>query len=54
MKKLASVLLGLSLVVGSASIAFGQDKPKEEPKKEKGKKKGGKKKGEEKKQEEKK
>ncbi len=54
MKKLASVLLGLSLVVGSASFAFAQDKPKEEPKKEKGKgKKAGKKKGEEKKEEKK-
>jgi hypothetical protein len=42
MKKLMSVLLGLSLVIGAASLAFGEDK-KDEPKKE-GKKKGGKKK----------
>jgi hypothetical protein len=40
MKKLMSVLLGLSLVIGSASIAFGDDSPKKEKKQKKaGKKK---------------
>ncbi len=33
MRKLMSVLLGLSLVIGAASVAFAQEK-KEEPKKE--------------------
>ena len=43
MKKLMSVMLGLSLIVGSASLAFGQakDEPKKEGKKGKGGKKGG-------------
>jgi hypothetical protein len=48
MKKLMSVLLGLSLMVGTAAVSFAQDK-KEEKKTEK-KKKGKKKKdGDEKK-----
>jgi hypothetical protein len=38
MKKIMSIMLGLSLVIGAASVAFSQDAPKEE------KKKGGKKK----------
>jgi hypothetical protein len=41
MKKIMSVLLGLSLAAGVATIAFGQDAPKEETKKKKGKKKTG-------------
>jgi hypothetical protein len=40
MKKIMSIMLGLSLVIGAASIAFSQDAPKEE-KKKKGKKKTG-------------
>jgi hypothetical protein len=42
MKKLMTLMLGLSLALGSVTVAFGQD----EPKKEEGKK-GKKKKGEE-------
>jgi hypothetical protein len=52
MNKFMSVLLGLSLVIGTASLGFAQEKT-DEAKKE-GKKKGGKKKGAEKKTEEKK
>ena len=52
MNKLMSVLLGLSLVLGTASLGFGEEK-KDEPKKE-GKKKGGKKKAADQKTEEKK
>jgi hypothetical protein len=49
MKKLMSILLGLSLVIGAASIGFAADEKKEE--KKESKKKGKKKKnGEEKKQ----
>ena len=45
MKKLMTLMLGLSLALGSVAVAFGQDTPKkEEPAK---KKKGKKKKGEE-------
>ena len=48
MNKFMSVLLGLSLVIGTASLGFGAEEGKDEAKKE-GKKKGGKKKGAEKK-----
>lgn len=43
MKKLMSVMLGLSLVMGSAALVFGQDKqtpPTKEDSKDKGDKKG--------------
>jgi hypothetical protein len=43
MKKIMSLMLGLSLILGTASFAFGQDTTKDAPKKE-GKKKGKKKK----------
>ena len=50
MKKLASILLGLSLILGSATVAFGEDKPADKTeKKKKSKKKKGEKKPEEKK-----
>ena len=52
MKKLASILLGLSLILGSAAVAFSQDKPAEKGEKKKkssGKKKKGEKKPDEKK-----
>lgn len=40
MKKFASMLLGLSLILGTASVTFGQDKmEKKEEKKDKKKKK---------------
>ena len=42
MKKIMSVMLGLSLIVGAAGLAFAQA-PKDEPKKEVKKGKGGKK-----------
>ena len=48
MKKFMTMMLGLSLVIGSASFAFAQEK-KEGEKKE-SKKKGGKKKKEDKKE----
>jgi hypothetical protein len=38
MRKIMSLMLGLSLVMGTASVAFGQEEKKEE-KKKKGKKK---------------
>ncbi len=42
MKKLMTLMLGLSLALGSVAVAFGQDAPKkEEGKKKKGKKKTG-------------
>jgi hypothetical protein len=41
MKKIMSLMLGLALVIGATSVAFGQDAPKEETKKKKGKKKTG-------------
>ena len=47
MKKIMSLMLGLSLIMGAVTIAFAQDK--KEDKKEEGKKKG-KKKGEDKKE----
>ena len=43
MKKLMSILLGLSLVIGTAAIGFAADEKKEE--KKESKKKGKKKKG---------
>ena len=47
MKKLMSVLLGLSLVIGTVSVAFSaQEEKKEAKKKKSGKKKGEKKEGE--------
>ena len=39
MKKIMSLMLGLSLVMGTASFAFGQEPEKKEEKKKKGKKK---------------
>lgn len=44
MKKILSLMLGLSLILGTTSLAFGQDNPAPE-KKTKTKKKGKKKKG---------
>jgi hypothetical protein len=49
MKKFASLLLTLSLVMGVATVSFAQDAPKKEEKKEGEGKKKGKKKMEEKK-----
>ena len=46
MKKIMSLMLGLSLILGTASLAFGQDTPKTDTPKKEGKKKGGKKKKE--------
>lgn len=43
MKKIMSLMLGMSLVLGAASYAFGQDSG--QTTKKSGKKKGGKKKG---------
>jgi len=48
MKKLVTLMLGMSLALGSVAVAFGQDAP---PKTEKKKKKGKKKKTEEPKKE---
>jgi hypothetical protein len=47
MKKLMTLMLGLSLFVGSVTVMFGQDEPKKEATGKKGKKKmkGKKKKG---------
>lgn len=42
MKKFAAILLGMSLILGTATVSFGQEK-KEEKKEKKGKKKGEKK-----------
>jgi len=44
MKKLMTLMLGLSLAMGSVAVAFAQDQPKKE---EEGKKKGKKKKKDE-------
>ena len=44
MKKLVTLMLGLSLAMGSVAVAFAQDQPKKE---EEGKKKKGKKKKDE-------
>ena len=41
MKKLMTLMLGLSLALGSVAVAFGQDEPKKEETKKKGKKKKG-------------
>jgi hypothetical protein len=53
MKKLMTLMLGLSLALGSVAVAFGQDEPKKEEKEKKGgkKKKGEDKKGDEQKKE---
>ena len=40
MKKLMTLMLGLSLALGSVAVAFGQDEPKKEESKKKGKRKG--------------
>ena len=39
MKKIMSLMLGLTLLTGAVTVAFGQDDKKEEGKKKKGKKK---------------
>lgn len=39
MKKLMTLMLGLSLVLGTVAVSFGQDAPKKETTKKKGKKK---------------
>lgn len=39
MKKLMSLMLGLSLLFGTAAVVFGQDQPQKTEKKKKGKKK---------------
>jgi len=44
MKKLMTLMLGLTLALGSVAVTFAQDQPKKE---EEGKKKGKKKKGDE-------
>jgi hypothetical protein len=51
MKKFLSLMLGMSLVLGAATVAFAQDKgdEKKETKKKKGKKKNGDEKKEDKK-----
>ncbi len=46
MKKLMTLMLGLSLALGTVAVTFAQDAPKKEEKKKGGKKKGGKKKEE--------
>jgi len=52
MKKLMTLMIGLSLAIGTVTVAFGQDAPKKDDRKEEGKKKEGKKKkGEEPKKE---
>lgn len=43
MKKIMTAMLGLSLLVGTASFAFGQDNDKDKKETKKGGKKGGKK-----------
>ena len=47
MKKLMTLMLGLSLALGSVAVAFGQDQPKKDEGTTTKKKKGKKKKGEE-------
>jgi hypothetical protein len=44
MKKLMTLMLGLSLALGSVAVTFAQDTPKKEDTKKEGKKKGSKKK----------
>ena len=39
MKKLMTLMLGLTLAFGTVAASFGQDQPKKEEKKKKGKKK---------------
>ena len=53
MKKLMTLMLGLSLALGSVAVAFGQDEPKKQEEGKKGKKKKGEepKKGDEQKKE---
>ncbi len=46
MKKLMTLMLGLSLAFGTVAVSFAQDAPKKEETGKKGKKKGGKKKEE--------
>ena len=41
MKKLMTLMLGLSLAIGSVAVTFAADEKKSEEKKKKGKKKGG-------------
>jgi hypothetical protein len=43
MKKFMSIMLGLSLIIGSATVAFAADDKKDDKKTEKKKKKGNKK-----------
>jgi hypothetical protein len=44
MKKLMTLMLGMTLMFGTVAVVFGQDAPKKEDTKKSGKKKGGKKK----------
>jgi len=44
MKKLMTLMLGMTLMFGTVAVVFGQDAPKKEEGKKAGKKKGGKKK----------
>jgi hypothetical protein len=44
MKKMMTLMLGMSLMFGTVAVVFGQDAPKKEEGKKAGKKKGGKKK----------
>jgi hypothetical protein len=44
MKKLMTLMIGMSLMFGTVAVVFGQDAPKKEDTKKSGKKKGGKKK----------
>ena len=41
MRKLMTLMLGLSLALGAVSVSFAEDAPKKEGKKKGGKKKGG-------------
>ncbi len=47
MKRLMTLMLGLSLAIGSVAVTFAQDAPKKEEGKKKGGKKGKKKGGDE-------
>ena len=51
MKKLISLMLGMTLVLGTVAVTFAQEGEKKEDTKKEGKKKGGKKKSEETKKE---
>ena len=51
MKKLMSLMLGMTLVLGTVAVTFAQEDTKKEDTKKEGKKKGGKKKAEETKKE---